>query len=89
MCPFVTWHPLPATRCHAVVTAFIDTGRGEWHGRGQRRGPPFARALFGRPERIRTYMRDMLEGLQYLHAKGVMYRGAFVASSWANTRMHE
>lgn len=61
VCGIIGWHALAHTHSHAVVMEYVPHA----HMDAQ---------LFGRPSRIRVYMRDMLEGLAHLHSRNILYR---------------
>jgi hypothetical protein len=58
---FLGWHRLERTNCFAHVTEYIENGSPEKY-------------LFGKPERIQAYMKDMLNALQHLQSRNILYR---------------
>jgi serine/threonine protein kinase len=60
---FTCWHPLPETGCHAIVTDLVPN-----------QAEDVDVALEGKPDQVRSYVRQLLCALQHLHSRGVLYR---------------
>lgn len=53
-------HPFPSTHSYAIITEFIENEQIEM--------------IFDEPAMHKVYMRDLLAGLQHLHARQIIFR---------------
>jgi len=57
----IGWHNLPNTNCYAIVMEMIENEDPE-------------EVMFGHPNKIFIYMRDLLNALKHLHERNILHR---------------
>jgi len=57
----IGWHHLPNTNCYAIVMEMVDNEDPEI-------------VIFGHPNKIHIYMRDLLYALKHLHERNILHR---------------
>jgi serine/threonine protein kinase len=58
---YLGWHHLPSTRAHAIVTQYISNRE-------------VKASLWGKPDKIRMYMKDVISALLHMHKSNILYR---------------
>ena len=60
ICVMNGWHPFPQNHSYAIITQFIENEPIE--------------TIFDSPQLHKVFMKDMLSGLQHMHARGILFR---------------